>query len=228
MVSKALKELDNVHGVYLLVDEYDSFANDYLQPYDAPKDGTTWIDTDVGRTFKGFWSTVKSFCTNGPIKRSFITGISPLSLTNIGSAFHVSKNLSFNKSLAGLCGLTRSELESVLKKIHPSPQACDKHLKEMAAFFSGYHFCRDQGVDTVYNTETCLEYFQDLVEGNTPNPGDPQNSEISTLFLKRFAVSSPFIAVLQQAFEDDGDGSFKSISYSEFKSKFTLEDLVFI
>ena len=150
-----------------------------------------------------------------------------MSFTNIGSAFHVSKNLSFHKSLAGLCGLTRSELESVLKKAHPSPQACDRHLKEMATSFSGYHFCRDQGADTVYNTETCLEYFQDLVEGNTPSLGDPQNSEISTSFLKRFALSSPVIADLQQAIEDDADGSFKSISYSEFKSQFTLEDLVF-
>lgn len=37
MISVALKELNNVHGVYLFVDEYDSFANGYLGPYDAAK-----------------------------------------------------------------------------------------------------------------------------------------------------------------------------------------------
>jgi len=42
-----------------------------------------------------------------------------LLLTNIGSAFNVSRNLSFDKSLAGLCGLTHSELENVLKKVKP-------------------------------------------------------------------------------------------------------------
>ena len=100
---KCTGRAQRVRGVYLIVDEYDSFANDYLEPYHACKYRTSWICTDVGGIFKGFWSTVKSFSANGPIKRSFITGISPFSLTNI----------------AGLCGLTRSELENVFEKVKP-------------------------------------------------------------------------------------------------------------
>jgi len=77
-------------------------------------------------------------------------------------------------------------------------------------------------------SQYCLQHrdlfggFQDLVNGNIPNPEDPSNSEISSLALKRFALSPSVIADLQIAIED---GGFKPVAYTEFKSQFTLDDL---
>jgi hypothetical protein len=105
------EQLASIEGIYVLVDEYDAFPNSYLEP---PK--TAWEDTDVERTFKSFWATIKSLSGDGLIRRIFITGISPLSLSNLGSAFNVSRNLSFHRDLARLCGLTYSDLGDALKK----------------------------------------------------------------------------------------------------------------
>lgn len=148
--------------IYLLVDEYDSLINDYLEPHN-----TTWDGTAVERTFKSFWSTVKSLL--GPTKgisRAFITGISPLSLTDNDSGFNVAVNLSFDDEVAGLCGLTHTDIKAALKEVCGSDlEAYHKHLSVMTEFFDGYHFCNQKKVETIYNTETCLRYLQ--VKANT-------------------------------------------------------------
>jgi hypothetical protein len=142
----------------LLVDEYDTFSNDYLEPYS----NVTWQGTAAEATFKSFWSTVKSLL--GPTKgisRTFITGISPLSLTNVGSGFNVARNISSDKNVAGLCGLTRTDIEAALKEVGGSDtNAYEKHLSIMTNYFNGYHFCDRETVETVYNTETCIDYLQ--------------------------------------------------------------------
>ena len=173
------EELDDVQGIYLLVDEYDAFTNNYLEtPNIAEPHKTTWDSTEVGSTFRSFWSTIKSLSSQG-IRRVFITGISPLSLSGVCSGFNVARNLSFDRDLAGLCGLTYSDLENALKGIYNDPEAYNGFLSEMTKFFNGYYFCKHEMVETVYNMETCLAYLQCCIEGVTPEIQDPQNSEVS-------------------------------------------------
>ena len=142
----------------MLVDEYDTFSNGHLEP----PSNVSWEGTAAEATFKSFWSTVKSLV--GPTKgilRTFITGISPLSLTNIGSGFNILRNISFEKEVAGLCGLTRVDLEAALMKVCGSDaKNYENHLLTMTKYFNGYHFCDQDTVETMYNTETCLIYLQ--------------------------------------------------------------------
>jgi len=103
---------------------------------------------------------VKALLTNG-IQRSFITGISPLSLTKIGSGFNVAKNVSFQKVAAGLCGLTRSDVEAALKTIPDlNSEDYEKRLRSMAEYYNGFCFCPQGKTETLFNTETCLRYLQ--------------------------------------------------------------------
>jgi hypothetical protein len=144
--------------VYLLVDEYDTFSNDYLEP----NSNVTWEGTAAEATFKSFWSTVKSLVgTTKGISRTFISGILPLSLAGIVSGFNIARNISSDKEVAGLCGLTRTDIEAALKEVCSSDtNAYEKHLSIMTIYFNGYHFCDQETVETMYNTETCLVYLQ--------------------------------------------------------------------
>jgi hypothetical protein len=158
------EQLIGVRGIYVLIDEYDAFTNGYLESLNPVGPcGVTLENSEVDRTFKSFWSTMKSLSTDEWIRKVFITGISPLSLSAFGSAFNVARNLSFHQKLAGLCGLTRSDLEDVLREIKDGEAT--NHLSEMTKFFNGYHFCWNNKVETVYNTETCLDYFQSIIDG---------------------------------------------------------------
>ena len=227
------EQLAGVQGIYLLVDEYDAFTNNYLQP---PNIGIgephkiTWDGTAVGETFRSFWSIVKLLYTQG-IQRVFITGISPLSLSGVGSAFNIARNLSFHQDLAGLCGLTSSDLEAALKEIgeddkHDEDAKPDKHLSEMTKCFHGYHFCRKKRVETVYNTETCLAYLQSIVDGGDEETQDPPNSEVASKFLEKFATSASVIADFEKALEYDKNGDFVPLEYDRLKTEITLRELV--
>jgi hypothetical protein len=59
--------------------------------------------------------TVKSLLSKG-LRRVFIIGILPLSFSSAGSVFNVGRNVSFHKNLAGLCGLTDSDIRATLKE----------------------------------------------------------------------------------------------------------------
>ncbi|RPB19292.1 DUF1703-domain-containing protein [Terfezia boudieri ATCC MYA-4762] len=220
------ERLAGIEGIYILVDEYDSFPNSYLNlPKIVGGSENAWDETAVGRTFRSFWATIKALGTEGIIKRIFITGISPLSLSGLGSAFNVARNLSFHKDLAGLCGLTSSDLEAALIGIYEDPEVYDHFLLQMTEFYNGYHFCRSKTVKTVYNTETCLAYLQCRIEGEKPATQDPENSEVSEVFLRRFATSAPAIRDFEKALECDEKGNFMPIEYSNFKLQFTVRDL---
>jgi Predicted AAA-ATPase len=230
LVQDAIKQderLPSIEGIYVLVGEYDAFLNNYLEPPETvtgPK--IAWDDAAAGRTFKSFWATIKSLGTEGIIRRIFITGISPLSLSSLGSAFNVTRNLSFHRDLAGLCGLTYSDLEDALKRICEDPEDCNHFLLEMTKCFNGYHFCNNETVETVYNTETCLAYLQCCIERVRPETEDPENSEVSEQFLRRFAASAPVIRDFEEALKRDENGHFIPLEYGRFKPEFTLQDLV--
>ena len=228
------EHLASVQGIYLLVDEYDAFTNNYLEPPNTVEPHKTALDgSPVEETFRSFWSTVKLLFKKG-IEKVFITGISPLSLSGIGSAFNIARNVSFHPHLAGLCGLTSSDLKKVLEKIyeddkhdkHDEDDEPDKHLSEMTKCFNGYHFCRKTRVETVYNTETCLAYLQSIIDGGDLETKDPPNSEVAEKFLEKFATSASVIADFEKALECDKDENFVPLEYYQWKSEFTLRDLV--
>jgi Predicted AAA-ATPase len=224
------EQLAGIEGIYVLVDEHDALSNAYLEPpktVERPKaverPEIAWEETDVGLTFKAFWATIKILCAEGIIQRTFITGISPLSLS---SAFNVARNVSFHRDLAGLCGLTYSDLEDALKGIYEDPEAYNGFLSEMTKFFNGYHFCKGEMVGTVYNTERCLAYLQCRIERVPPETEDPENSEVSELFLRRFTASPPVVRDFEKALEYDEKGDFTPLQYGRFKHEFTRRDLV--
>jgi hypothetical protein len=222
--------LASVQGIYLLVDECDAFTNTCLDTSNiAEPDKTAWDSTPVGLAFKSFWSTVKSLCSE-KIRKVFITGISPLSISGLGSVFNVSRNVSFQWQLAGLCGLTTSELKEVLEEIckdnKDNKDDEDEHFSAMTRSFNGYHFCTNKKVETVYNTETCLAYLQSIVDGGDLDTENPPNSEVSEQFLEKFATSPSVITDFEKAIECDESGNFLRLEYTSLKCEFTLRDLV--
>ena len=136
----------------MLVDECDAFSNEPYRP--------NWGGTSVEATFRSFWATVKSLLSKG-IQRSFITGVLPYGLAGIDDWFRVARDISLRKRVAGLCGLTRSDIGAALKRVcGPNPESYKRHLESMTGSSDGYYFCRQRNAETLYNMETCLSYLQ--------------------------------------------------------------------
>ena len=71
-----------------------------------------------------------------------------------------------------------------------------------------------------------MAYLQCLIEKVKPETQDPENSEVSEQFLRKFAASAPVIGDFEEALKCDEKGSFAPIAYDRFKTEFTLRDLV--
>ncbi|RPB01585.1 hypothetical protein L873DRAFT_634150 [Choiromyces venosus 120613-1] len=143
--------------IYLLADEYDAFSNEYIDPHNSQP----WAESDASSLVKDFWATVKdNVGLPYGIQKCFITGISPLSLADNTSGFNIAVNMSFKKEVAGLCGLSRADVEGALERICKSKADVERHLDRLTRYANGYHFCRYEKSEPVFNTDTSLEYLQ--------------------------------------------------------------------
>ncbi|MBF0412400.1 MAG: AAA family ATPase [Desulfamplus sp.] len=159
------------YPIYLLIDEYDNFANTVMM-------GIQILDRDYGRDthnqryqslvheqgpLRTFFKTVKALTTSTMFDRVFITGVSPVVMSDITSGYNVAKNIYFKDEFNALCGFTHSEVEDVIRQIVESCKFKESKIKEavelMRTYYNGYRFSY-KAEDYIYNPTLCL-YFWD-------------------------------------------------------------------
>ena len=147
--------------LYLLIDEYDNFANEVLMSnlhtgrkrYEAMVMGEGF--------FKTLFKMIKSAARGQGLERVFITGVSPLVVSDMSSGYNVAENLYLLPEFVDLCGFREAEVVDVLTRVcqqcqfSPTQQA--ETLNLMRTFYDGYCFSlrRDE---RIYNP-TLVIYF---------------------------------------------------------------------
>ncbi|KAG0131609.1 hypothetical protein HOY82DRAFT_539353 [Tuber indicum] len=149
------------------------------------------------------------------IGRYFITGISLLSLTDSTSGFNISVNMSFEEEVAGLCGLSRVDVEEVLEGICDSKTDAEGHLARLTKYANGYHFCRYRKSELAVLTRKNFDV------------ASPPNSEVSPRFLGTCASSPRAVTYIQRALTPSPDQttSYHLMLYSMLVDRFSLVDL---
>jgi hypothetical protein len=141
----------------VLVDEYDAYANEYMDPHDP----RPWSDAEPFRVLKSFWATVKaSRRSKYSIRKVYITGVTPLLLSDLVSGANNQENISFSPRISTICGLTRSDVLGALRVLCNNEEEVQKHLQELEHHANGYHFCQQRSINPVFNTQTTLSYLQ--------------------------------------------------------------------
>jgi len=126
-----------------------------------PHDLGSWSHTAAAHLLKGFWSTVKAGKEDYyGIDRVYLTGVTPLLLSDLTSGFNEQANISFSPQFSTICGLTQSEVLGALKVICNDEKEVQKHLSELKFYANGYHFCNQRIVEPVFNTQSALSYLQ--------------------------------------------------------------------
>ncbi len=142
--------------VFLLIDEYDHFANSILA------ENMPLFKAIVGKGgfVRSFYETIKAATQRGTVDRLFITGVTPIMLDSLTSGFNIGKNLSLQEDFNAAVGFTKDEVASLLQ-----PLAVDCHLdaavllEDVTRWYNGYRFHAD-APETVYNANMVL-YFLD-------------------------------------------------------------------
>jgi len=155
------------HRLYLLIDEYDNFANEVMmsaraggrQRYDALLHGEGNLKT--------LFKAVKSAATGGGLDRVFITGVSPVVLADMTSGYNVARSVSLHPALHDLCGFTEAEVATTLQDVATDcrfpPDRAAEALEMMRTFYNGYRFTYD-AEEPIYNPTLALYFLQEFQE----------------------------------------------------------------
>ncbi|MBK5969646.1 MULTISPECIES: AAA family ATPase [Thiorhodovibrio] len=155
------------HDVYLLIDEYDNFANELMQGRHADYEALVSGEGLLKTVFKA----VKSLASGQGIDRVFITGVSPVVLADISSGYNVSKDISLDARFVDLCGFTESEMAAVLDQLAAeqkhAPEWSARMLETMRTWYNGYRFGYEPGPG-LYNPTLALYFFDALAATGLP------------------------------------------------------------
>ena len=153
--------------LYVLIDEYDNFANNILVYRGADAYHSF---THGGGFFRNFFATLKTGTESGGLERMFITGVSPITMDDVTSGFNIGANISLNPAFNELLGFTEEEVASVLRMysdIGALHQEADAALNIMREWYNGYRFAEGAPND-LYNSDMVLYYLKALVLYGAP------------------------------------------------------------
>jgi Predicted AAA-ATPase/PD-(D/E)XK nuclease superfamily len=155
------------HKLYLVVDEYDHFANRLLSAGEGPVYEAIVKKTGFVRTF---YAALKLGTRTGALARMFVTGVSPLMLDDLSSGFNIATHASMDGALATLAGFTRTDTERAVDELLASrpdlaaaPGLGDRAalLDVLEAYYNGYRFS-PRATQRVFNSDMVL-YFLDAI-----------------------------------------------------------------
>ncbi len=143
--------------LYILIDEYDQFANEVLS-----EDLNHFQAITSAKGFlKTFFAKLKS-ATSQVVERIFITGVTSISLDSMTSGFSISSNYTTDPAFADLYGFTEGELRELASQVLDlNNLACslDELVSRMKEWYNGYRFS-PQNPATVFNPTMCLGYLE--------------------------------------------------------------------
>ena len=144
--------------IYVIIDEYDHFANELLGFYPAQfKD----LVSKNGKVRK--WYEILKKGTETVIDRIFITGVSPITLDSLTSGFNICSDKTQNAKLNEMLGFTGIELQELMDKQEIPKEMQLELLPIMKEYYDGYKFSLE-GKERIYNSNMCLYFLNNYLE----------------------------------------------------------------
>ncbi len=173
----AFRTLDNLLAVirqtpyrlYLLIDEYDNFANEVLTADRSAYEDLVHSDGP----FKYLFKWVKAAMGRKGIDRLFITGVSPMVMSDVTSGMNVAENVYLYPELNTLCGFTEEEVVELLEELHAETAVVDRSATGgpawtvrdaramMRDWYNGYRFALG-AEGAIYNPTLVLYFLKHL------------------------------------------------------------------
>jgi Predicted AAA-ATPase/PD-(D/E)XK nuclease superfamily len=143
------------HKVYVLIDEYDHFANELLS-FDMDR-----FKNDVSRNgfVRKFYEAIKTATGQGSIERIFITGVSPVTLDSLTSGFNITSNITINPLFHDLMGFTHSEVTAMLQQYGIAAEKVPEMMLDLTDWYDGYLFEED-AQERLFNPDMMLYFLQ--------------------------------------------------------------------
>jgi hypothetical protein len=164
-----------------LIDEYDNFANEVMMGSrgDSQRRYEALLYGDG--LFKSVFKAVKAAGAGRGLDRVFITGVSPIVLSDATSGYNVAKNIYLEPQFNDLCGFWETEIESALQQIAEEcnfpPEKVTEALSMMHTFYNGYAFSYD--ADPLMYNPTLALYFMEHFQRHCQAPSNMLDSNFA-------------------------------------------------
>ena len=185
------------YPLYLLIDEYDNFANEVLMTGRRQEFYESLLYGEG--VLKTLFKAVKG-STRG-IDRVFITGVSPVVLSDMTSGYNVGEDIYLKAAFNDLCGFTEAEIAALLERLAAEGGSWSpaEALDLMRTFYNGYCFSEDSD-QRLYNPTLSLYFLKALqTEGHYPRRMLDENLAMDRSKLRYIAELPHGEEVLAQA-----------------------------
>lgn len=217
----------NVDGrLYVIIDEYDHFANELLS-------FQTGLFSDIV-TKTGFvrkwYEKIKDGTSDGTIGRFFATGVSPITLDSLTSGFNIATDYTRFESFNEMMGFTEKEVRYLIGETlsDVSNDEMEQIVVEMRKCYDGYLF-DPHSKERLFNSNMSLNYLSAYSATHRP-PDNLLDASIASDYSKMgkmFALKnkSSNYEVLQEIIDGKEQTAFMTTQYS-LEKRFDKNDFL--
>ena len=146
--------------IYVIIDEYDHFANELLGF------NTNQFKSLVSKNGKvRKWYEILKEGTESVVDRIFITGVAPITLDSLTSGFNISLDMTQDREFNEMMGFTELELRELMKEQNITEEKQEEILPIMRENYDGYRFSI-HGKERIYNSNMCLYFLNNYIRFN--------------------------------------------------------------
>ena len=150
--------------IYIIIDEYDHFANELLG---FNTEQFRNLVSKNGKVRK--WYEILKEGTETVVDRIFITGVAPITLDSLTSGFNIGTDITQDEEFNEMIGFTEEELKKILKNQEISLKEQEKIISIMKENYDGYKFCL-KAKNQIYNSNMCLYFLSRYIRlGEIPD-----------------------------------------------------------
>nr|VFK37909.1 MAG: Predicted AAA-ATPase [Candidatus Kentron sp. TC]VFK53835.1 MAG: Predicted AAA-ATPase [Candidatus Kentron sp. TC] len=167
------------HPLYLLIDEYDNFANELMMGHRSAQESRYQAILSGEGVLKALFKNIKAAVGTRGLGRVFITGVSPVVMSDLTSGYNVAENIYLLPQFNALCGFREEEIAEMTTGVAREcdlPQSrAEEAMETMRTFYNGYRFSR-HAEQHIYNPTLALyflkafhrdcRYPEEILDGN--------------------------------------------------------------
>ena len=143
--------------LYVIIDEYDHFANELLGF------NTNQFKSLVSKNGKvRKWYEILKEGTESVVDRIFITGVAPITLDSLTSGFNIGSDITRDEEFNEMLGFTEEELIQLMENQNISKEKREEILPIMKENYDGYKFSL-YAKERMYNSNMCLYFLKDYI-----------------------------------------------------------------
>jgi hypothetical protein len=207
--------------IYVLIDEYDNFANDLIKPIYS---NNTEEELDYIKVIKSdsyvrtFYKTLKKLVKEYT-SRVFMTGVSPIMLDDLASGFNITTNITIRKEFNEMLGFTDVEVIHILRQLDIDDSELNKIMKDLHFFYDGYLFSEESNTK-LFNSDMFLYFLQHYqIDKRYPRQILDNNVKTDYRKIKTLAFNFKDERTIEELLEKD------NISIMQLSDRFQLDEM---